>query len=99
MTGVKRLKISTRSLHIRGSRGCVIWRKYHEIFDGVNFVNKKLKKVGVGIFYLDIILYLCCMNKYRRHTPALLMPLHQMQEAQTIDACGVSKKYSNYNIE
>ena len=50
MTGVKRLKISTRSLHIRGRRGCVIWCKYHEIFDGVNFVNKKLKKVGVRDF-------------------------------------------------
>ena len=95
MTGVKRLKISTRSLHIRGSRGCVIWCKYLEIFDGVNFVNKKLKKVGAGIFYLDIILYLCCMNNFRENTPALRSPLSQKQEAQMIDACGVSKKYSN----
>jgi hypothetical protein len=36
------------------------------------------------------------MNKYRRYTPALLMPLRQMQEVPMIDACGVSKKYSNY---
>ena len=35
------------------------------------------------------------MNNFRENTPALQSPLSQKQEAQMIDACGVSKKYSN----
>ena len=72
----------------------IFWMNVY-VFWAFNFVNKKLKKVGVGIFYLNIILYLCCMNKLRGYTHATESQLGQKQAVQVIDACGVSKKYSD----